>query len=79
MHGRQNSSSGVLSLLVCSKSFQDELRITFTHGDAITITGAKVEQEESEVILVRELVKEQGTIPFFDDEWQSGTGFANRK
>jgi hypothetical protein len=55
--GARKSSSGAFSLLVCSKPFQDELRITFTHGDAITITGAKVKQEESEVILARELVK----------------------
>jgi len=52
--------------------------ITFTKGDAITITGAKVKQQESEVILARELVKGQDTLLFRDDKgnpvWDSRTG-----
>ena len=63
---------------VCPKPFQDEMGITFTKGDAITITGAKVKQQESEVILARELVKGQDTLLFRDDKgnpvWDSRTG-----
>jgi len=63
---------------VCPKPFQDEMGITFTKGDAISITGAKVKQQESEVILARELVKGQDTLLFRDDKgnpvWDSRTG-----
>jgi hypothetical protein len=63
---------------VCPKPFQDEMGITFTKGDAITITGAKIKQQESDVILVRELVRGQDTLLFRDDKgnpvWDSRTG-----
>lgn len=63
---------------VCPKPFQDEMGIVFTKGDAITITGAKLKQQESEVILARELVKGQDTLLFRDDKgnpvWDSRTG-----
>ena len=63
---------------VCPKPFQDEMGITFTKGDAITITGAKVKQAELDVILARELVKGQDTLLFRDDKgnpvWDPRTG-----
>jgi len=63
---------------VCPKPFQDEIGITFTKGDAVTITGAKVKHQESDVILARELVKGQDTLLFRDDKgnpvWDSRTG-----
>lgn len=63
---------------VCPKPFQDEMGIIFTKGDAITITGAKLKQQESEVILAREVVKGQDTLLFRDDKgnpvWDSRTG-----
>lgn len=63
---------------VCPKPFQDEMGITFAKGDAITITGAKIKQEESDVILARQLVKGQDTLLFRDDKgnpvWDPRTG-----
>lgn len=63
---------------VCPKPFQDEMGITFTKGDAITITGAKVKQAELDVILAREMVKGQDTLLFRDDKgnpvWDPRTG-----
>ena len=72
------SSEGRVVVYVCPKPFQDELGITFTKGDAIKITGAKVKQEEADVILARELVKGQDTLLFRDDKgnpvWDPRTG-----
>lgn len=72
------SNAGKVVVYVCPKPFQDELGISFSKGDAITITGAKVKQEESEVILAREVVKGQDTILFRDDKgnpvWNPRTG-----
>jgi len=72
------SNEGKVVVYVCPKPFQDELGISFTKGDAITITGAKVKQEESEVILARELVKGQDTILLRDEKgnpvWNLRTG-----
>jgi len=72
------SGDSKILVYVCPKPFQDEMGITFTRGDAITITGAKLKQEESDVILARELVKGQDTLLFRDNKgnpvWDSRTG-----
>ena len=72
------SNEGKVVVYVCPKPFQDELGISFSKGEAITITGAKVKQEESDVILARELVKGQDTIMLRDDKgnpvWNLRTG-----
>ena len=62
------SNEGKVVVYVCPKPFQDELGISFSKGEAVTITGAKVKQEESDVILARELVKGQDTIMLRDDK-----------
>ena len=72
------SAEGKIVVYVCPKPFQEEIGITFSKGDAITITGAKVKQEESEVILARELVRGQDTVQFRDSkgnpvwDWRTG-------
>ena len=40
------NNEGKVVVYVCPKPFQDELGISFTKGDAITIVGAKMKQEE---------------------------------
>jgi hypothetical protein len=63
---------------ICPKPFQDEMGITFNKGDEITLTGSKVKQENSDVILVRELERGTDTLVFRDDkggpvwDWRSG-------
>jgi hypothetical protein len=72
------SNEGKVVVYVCPKPFQDELGISFSKGEVITITGAKVKQEDSDVILARELVKGQDTILLRDDKgnpvWNLRTG-----
>jgi len=63
---------------VCPKSFQDELGITLSKGDEITVTGSKVKQEASDVILARSLEKGTDTLLFRDEkgnpvwDWRTG-------
>lgn len=72
------SGADKVSAYVCPKPFQDEMGITFTKGDEVTLTGSKVKQEEAEVILVREIVKGTDTLMFRDDkgapvwDWRTG-------
>lgn len=60
------------------KPFQEEMGISFTKGDQIAVTGSKVKQEASDVILARELVKGTDTLLFRDDKgkpvWDLRTG-----
>jgi hypothetical protein len=63
---------------VCPKPFQEEMGISFSKGDEVAITGSKVKQEGSEVILAREMVRGTDTLMFRDNKgnpvWNERTG-----
>jgi hypothetical protein len=67
-----------LHIYVCPKPFQEEIGVSFAKGDRIAVTGSKVKQEASEVILARELVKGTDTLMFRDNKgnpvWDPRTG-----
>jgi len=72
------SGEDKVSIYVCPKPFQEEMGITFSKGDEIAVTGSKVKQEESDVVLARELVRGTDTLLFRDDkgnpvwDWKTG-------
>jgi hypothetical protein len=72
------SGDDKVHIYVCPKPFQEEMGISFSKGDQIAVTGSKVKQEGSDVILARELVKGQDTVLFRDDkgspvwDWRTG-------
>jgi TolB-like protein/predicted Ser/Thr protein kinase len=65
-------------IYVCPKPFQDEMGVSFSKGDEVVVTGSKVKQGTSDVILARELVKGTDTLLFRDEEgkpaWDWRTG-----
>jgi hypothetical protein len=73
-----NEGSERIVVYVCPKPFGEEMGIAFTKGDQISVTGSKVKQEESEVILAREVVKGGETLVFRDNKgspvWDLRTG-----
>lgn len=46
-----------VDVYLCPKSFLDDLGVSFSKGDQITVTGSRVKQGESDLILAREVVK----------------------
>jgi hypothetical protein len=72
------SGADKLHIYVCPKPFQDEMGISFTKGDEVAVTGSKVKQETSDIILARELVKGTDTLMFRDGKgkpvWDERTG-----
>jgi len=46
-----------IRIYLCPKPFQEEMGISVNKGDQIAVTGSKVKQEGSDMILARELVK----------------------
>jgi hypothetical protein len=72
------SGEDKLHIYVCPKAFQDEMGISFIKGDEIAVTGSKVKQDASDVILVREMVKGSDTLMFRDGKgkpvWDEKTG-----
>jgi hypothetical protein len=67
-----------IHIYVCPKTFQEELGISFSKGDAIALTGSKVKVEAGDVMLAKELVKGTDTLMFRDDKgepvWNLRTG-----
>lgn len=72
------SGEDKILIYVCPKPFQEEMGISFSKGDEIAVTGSKVKQEASDVILAREMVKGTDTLQFRDDkgkpvwDWRTG-------
>lgn len=67
-----------LHIYVCPKPFQDLVGLSLGKGDRVEVTGSKVKQDASEVILARQLVKGSDTLMFRDDkgnpvwDWRTG-------
>ena len=67
-----------IQIYLSPKPYQDEMGIVFTKGDEIAVTGSKVKQETSDVILAREVTKGSDTLMFRDAQgnpvWNPKTG-----
>ncbi|MGA8440784.1 MAG: hypothetical protein WB762_31620 [Candidatus Sulfotelmatobacter sp.] len=65
-------------IYVRPKPFQEDMDIRFSKGDEIAVTGSRVKQEASDLMLARELVKGTDTLMFRDDkgnppwDWRTG-------
>jgi hypothetical protein len=72
------SGDDKIHIYVCPKTFEEEMGISFSKGDEISVMGSKVKQEALEVILARELVKGTDTLVFRDGKgnpvWDPRTG-----
>jgi hypothetical protein len=53
---------------LCPKSFLDDMGVSFSKGDEITLTGSKVKQDEADLILAREVVKGTDTLVIRDEK-----------
>jgi len=57
-----------VDVYLCPKAFLDDMGVSFSNGDEITLTGSKVKQGEAELILAREVVKGGGDSLVLRDE-----------
>jgi hypothetical protein len=68
----------IIHIYMCPKPFEDEMGISFSKGDQISVTGSKIKYQDAEVILARELVKGEDTLLFRDEKgtpvWNTQTG-----
>lgn len=62
------SGTDTVRVFLCPKSFQDEMGVSFSKGDEISLTGSKVKLEDAEVILGKEVVKGNDTLLLRDDK-----------
>jgi len=59
-----DKSKDTIQVYLCPKSFLDDLGIAFKADESIQITGSKVKQDGSDLILAREVVKSGETLTF---------------
>jgi len=60
------SGADTLDVYLCPKLFLDDMGMEFTKGDEISITGSKVKQGDTELVLAREVVKGNNTFVLRD-------------
>ncbi len=68
VHLLVKSGTDVVDVYLCPESFLDELGITFNKGDEIALTGSKVAQQETSLILAREVVKGTDDLVLRDEK-----------
>ena len=65
-HMLLNDGTATFDIYLCPNSFLQDMGITFKKGDEIALTGSKVKQAESELVLAREVVKGTDTLVLRD-------------
>jgi hypothetical protein len=55
-----------VEVYLCPKSFLDDMGVTFSKGDGITLSGSKVKQGDADLILAREIVRKTDTLVLRD-------------
>ena len=57
-----------VDVYLCPKSFFDDMGMSFSKGDEVTLTGSKVKMGEADLILAREVVKGNDTFVLRDEK-----------
>lgn len=65
-HLTVKDGSNSLDVYLCPKSFFDDMGMSFAKGDEVTMTGSKVKQGDTDLFLVREIVKGTDTFALRD-------------
>ena len=61
-HLTVTSGADTIDIYLCPKAFLDDMGATFAKGDEVTVTGSKIKQDGSDLILAREVVKGTDTL-----------------
>ena len=65
-HLQVKDGANSIDVYLCPKTFLDDMGMSFTKGDEITMTGSKVKQSDADLFLVREIVKGNDTFVLRD-------------
>ena|ERR1700686_5086849 len=68
VHLSVKTGTDTVDVYLCPKSFLDDMGVSFGKGDEISLTGSKVKQGETDLILAREVVKDTDTLVLRDDK-----------
>jgi hypothetical protein len=62
------SDDGTIDIYLCPKAFLDDMGATFAKGDEVTVTGSKIKQDGSDLVLARQVVKGPDTLMLRDEK-----------
>jgi hypothetical protein len=62
------TGTDTVDVYLCPKSFLDDMGVSFSKGDEITLTGSKVKQGEADLVLAREVLKGTDTLVLRDEK-----------
>jgi hypothetical protein len=57
-----------IEVLLCPKSFLDDMGVSFSKGDEVEITGSRVRDDDLDEMLAREVVKGNDTVVLRDKQ-----------
>ena len=57
-----------LDVYLCPKAFLDDMGVNFSQGEEIVLTGSRIKQGETELILAREIVRGNDTLVLRDEK-----------
>jgi len=62
------TGTDTVDVYLCPASFLDDMGVSFSKGDEISLTGSRVKQGEADLILAREVVKGTDTLVLRDEK-----------
>ena len=62
------TETDTVDVYLCPKSFLDDMGVSFSKGDEISVTGSKVKQGDADMVLAREVVKGTDTLVLRDEK-----------
>lgn len=68
-----------LDIYLCPKSFLDEMGVAFNKGDEVAVTGSKVKQGDTDLVLARQAQKGNDTLILRDDKGNPVWAWSSKK
>ena len=62
------TETDTVDVYLCPKAFLDDIGVSFSKGDEISLTGSKVKQGEADLVLAREVLKGTDTLVLRDEK-----------
>jgi len=67
-HLMVKSGESIVDVYLCPGSFLDDMGVSFSKGDEVSLTGSKVKQGDADLFLAREVAKGTDTLVLRDDK-----------
>jgi hypothetical protein len=68
VHLLVKNGEDTVDLYLCPKSFMDDMGVTFSKGDELSVTGSKVKYGGADLVLAREIVKGSDSLVLRDEK-----------